>query len=145
MCVCLPQHPWLFIFFSRGHDRQSSDQNFSSRGYDRQSSEQNIRKLNSLQNNGEDDKHAHRFLVVGNIFRLETYMNSLVKVLPYSKMNFEGKIFFTQNWCNITFKYWPLSYSSFIINDHFNSNKCLIIVLGYSILIYHQTEHNINT
>ena len=43
MCACLPQHPWLFIFSSRGHDRQSSDQNFSSRGHDRQSSEQNNR------------------------------------------------------------------------------------------------------
>jgi hypothetical protein len=51
----------LFIFFSRGHDRQSSDQNFSSRGYDRQSSEQNNRKLISLHNNDEDDKHAHGF------------------------------------------------------------------------------------
>jgi hypothetical protein len=50
-CACLPQHPWLFIFSSRGHDRQSSNQNFSSRGYDRQSSEQNNRKLISLHNN----------------------------------------------------------------------------------------------
>jgi hypothetical protein len=40
--------------------------------------------------------------VVGNIFRLETCMNSLVKVSPHSKFNFQGKIFFTQNWCNIT-------------------------------------------
>jgi hypothetical protein len=31
-------------------------------------------------------------------------MNSLVKVPPYSKLNFQGKIFFTQNWCNITLK-----------------------------------------
>jgi hypothetical protein len=45
-----------------------------------------------------------RFLVVGNIFRLQTCMNSLVKVPPYSKLNFQGKIFFTQNWCNITLK-----------------------------------------
>jgi hypothetical protein len=43
-----------------------------------------------------------RFLIVGNIFRLETCMNSLVKVLPYFKLNFQGKYFFTQNWCNIT-------------------------------------------
>jgi hypothetical protein len=28
MCTCLPQHPWLFIFSSQGHDRQSSDENF---------------------------------------------------------------------------------------------------------------------
>ena len=42
-------------------DRQSSDQNFSSRGYDRQSSEQNNRKLISLNNNGEDEKHAQGF------------------------------------------------------------------------------------
>jgi hypothetical protein len=84
---CLPQHPWLFIFSSQGHDRQSS--------------EQNNRKLISLHNNGEDDKCTRicRFLVVGNIFRLETCMNSLVKVPPYFKLNFEGKIFFTQNWC----------------------------------------------
>ena len=30
-------------------------------------------------------------------------MNSLVP--PYSKLNFQGKIFFTQNWCNITLTY----------------------------------------
>jgi hypothetical protein len=27
-------------------------------------------------------------------------MNSLVKVPAYSKLNIEGKNFFTQNWCN---------------------------------------------
>ena len=49
-----------------------------------------------------------RFLIVGNIFRLETCMNSLVKVPPYSKLNFQGKHFFTQNWCNITLNDWWL-------------------------------------
>jgi hypothetical protein len=29
-------------------------------------------------------------------------MNSLVKVPPYSILNFQGKIVFIQNWCNIT-------------------------------------------
>ena len=53
MCACLPLHRWLFIFSSRGHDRQSSDQNLSSRGYHPQSSEQNNRKLISLHNNGK--------------------------------------------------------------------------------------------
>jgi hypothetical protein len=52
---------YLFIFSSRDHDRQSSDQNFSSRGHDRQSSEQNNRQLISLHNNGEFDKHAYGF------------------------------------------------------------------------------------
>ena len=33
-----------------------------SRGHDRQSSEQNNQKLISLHNNGEDDKHAHGFV-----------------------------------------------------------------------------------
>ena len=33
-------------------------------------------------------------------------MNSLVKVPPYSKLNFQGQIFFTQNWCNITLNCW---------------------------------------
>ena len=42
-----------------------------------------------------------RFLIVVSIFRLETCMNSLVKVPPYSKLNFQGNNFFTQNWCNI--------------------------------------------
>ena len=42
-------------------DRQLSNQNFSSRGNDRQSSEQNNRKLISLHNNGENEKHAHGF------------------------------------------------------------------------------------
>jgi hypothetical protein len=46
-----------------------------------------------------------RFLVVGNIFQLETCMRSLVKVPPYSKLNFQGTNFITQNWCNITLKY----------------------------------------
>ena len=45
MCAGLPQYPWLFIFSSRGHDRQSS--------------EQNNWKLICLHNNGEDDKHVH--------------------------------------------------------------------------------------
>jgi len=35
---------------------------FSSRGHDRQSSEQNNRKLISLHNNGEDIKHVHGFV-----------------------------------------------------------------------------------
>jgi hypothetical protein len=61
MCACLPQHPWLLIFSSRGHDRQSSDQNFSSQGHDWQSSEQNNRKLISLHNNGRDNKHDGTF------------------------------------------------------------------------------------
>ena len=42
-------------------DRQSSNQNLSSRRNDRQSSEQSNRKLISLHNNGEDEKHAHGF------------------------------------------------------------------------------------
>jgi hypothetical protein len=63
MCACLPRSASMifFIYSSRGHDRQSSDQSFSSRGHDRQSSEQNNRKLISLHNNGEVDKHAHGF------------------------------------------------------------------------------------
>ena len=36
------------------------------------------------------------------MFRLETCMSSLVKVPPYSKWNFQGKIVFNPNWCNIT-------------------------------------------
>jgi hypothetical protein len=129
MCACVPQHPWLFIFSSRGHDRQSSDQSFSSRGYDWQSSEQNNRKLISLHNNGEDDKHAQRFAdFVGNIFRLETCTNSLVKVPPYSKLNFQGKIFFTQNWCNITLK--DVNFiDSFISNDIWFSNLLYLMLL----------------
>ena len=51
----------IVYLFSRGHDRQSSDQNCSSRGHDRQSSEQNNRKLIILHNNGEDDEHAQGF------------------------------------------------------------------------------------
>ena len=42
-------------------DRQSSYQIFFSRRNDRQSSEQSNRKLISLHNNGEDEKHAHGF------------------------------------------------------------------------------------
>jgi hypothetical protein len=49
----------LHQLWVKNHDRQSSDQNFSSRGHDRQSSEQSHRKLISLHNNSEDDKHAH--------------------------------------------------------------------------------------
>jgi hypothetical protein len=50
------EHTRLFFL-----DQQSSDQNFSSRVDDRQSSEQNNRKLISLHNNDEDEKHAHGF------------------------------------------------------------------------------------
>ena len=60
MCV-LTSASMIVYLFSRDHDRQSSDQNFSSRGHDRKSSEKNNRKLISLHNNGEDDKHAHGF------------------------------------------------------------------------------------
>ena len=42
-------------------DRQSSDQIFFTRYNDRQSSEQNNRKLISLHNNGENEKHTHGF------------------------------------------------------------------------------------
>ena len=45
-----------------------------------------------------------KILDVNPWFRLETCMNSLVKVPPYSKLNFQGKIVFTQNWCNITLR-----------------------------------------
>ena len=44
-------------------DRQSSDQNFFPRGNDWQSSKENNRKLISLHNNGEDEKHAHDFQI----------------------------------------------------------------------------------
>ena len=43
-----------------------------------------------------------RFLVVGNIFRHETCMNGLVKIPPYSKLEFQANMFFTQNRCNNT-------------------------------------------
>ena len=44
-------------------------------------------------------------------------MNSLVKVPPYSKLNFQGEIFFTQNWCNITLRicYMFLLYQKMIL------------------------------
>ena len=42
-------------------DWQSSVQNFFPRGNAWQSSKENNRKLISLHNNGEDEKHAHGF------------------------------------------------------------------------------------
>jgi hypothetical protein len=79
MCACLPQHPWLFIFSSRGHDQQSSDQNFSSWGHDRQSSEQNNRKLIILRRT----INMHMDLQISSCWE-------------------HISLFFTQNWCNIT-------------------------------------------
>jgi hypothetical protein len=76
---------------------------FFTRYSDRQSSEQSNRKLISLHNNGRGRKTCTRIcrlLVAGNMFRLETCMSSLVKVPPYSKWNFQGKIVFNSNWCN---------------------------------------------
>ena len=76
-CVRTSASMIVYLFFTRYNDRQSS--------------EQNNRKLISLHNNGEDEKQCPRicrFLVVGNIFRLETCMNNLVKVPPYSKWIF---------------------------------------------------------
>ena len=67
------------------------------------------------------------FLVAGNIFRLETCMNSLVKVSPYSKLNFQGRIFFTQNWCNIT-----------LISLSHKHQKKLMVFLGDKGWIGHQ-------
>jgi hypothetical protein len=55
-------------------------------------------------------------------------MNGLVKVPPYSKLNFQGKIFFTQNWCNITLNFiQPKTYntadqSRFLCNCHTSMN-----------------------
>jgi hypothetical protein len=43
-------------------------------------------------------------------------MNSLVKVPPYSKLNFQGKNFFTQNWCNITLR---LSITKHVHHDEY--------------------------
>ena len=65
-----------------------------------------------------------RFLVVGIICRLETCMNSLVKVPPYSKLNFQGKIVFTQNWCNIT------------LNQNLFLNKLVVILVCQIPTIY---------
>jgi hypothetical protein len=51
-------------------------------------------------------------IVVGNIFRLETCMNGLVKVPPYSKLNFQGGNFFTQNF----YKLWTVKHIYFVLN-----------------------------
>jgi hypothetical protein len=53
MCACLPQQPWLFIFSSRGHDRQSP--------------EQNNRKLISLHNNGDYTSFGWRHFFPENL------------------------------------------------------------------------------
>jgi hypothetical protein len=98
MCACLPQHPYLFIFSSRGHDRQSSDQNFSSRGYDRQSLEQNNRKLISLHNNGEDDKRAHGFADFSERVQILCYAHIIcITVL-------ENRIICCQIFCDLLLK-----------------------------------------
>jgi hypothetical protein len=49
-------------------------------------------------------------------------MNSLVKVPPYSKLNFQGKIVFTQNWCNISLNY--MTYIMEWFYHHLIENKC---------------------
>jgi hypothetical protein len=49
-------------------------------------------------------RHSLTLVPNGNSFLAKWCMNSLVKVPPYSKLNFQGKHFFTQNWCNITLK-----------------------------------------
>jgi hypothetical protein len=61
-------------------DRQSSDQNFSSRGHDRQSSEQNSRKLISLHNNGEFDK-MHTDLQISSCWEhISTWTNFFLQL-----------------------------------------------------------------
>jgi hypothetical protein len=57
---------------------------------------------------------------------------------------YDHNISFTRDVWNYKRAHYDLMKSK-IINDHFNSNMCLIILLGYSMLIYHPTEHNINT
>jgi hypothetical protein len=145
----------VYLFFTRSWSAIIGSKLFS-RGYDRQSSEQNNRKLISLHNNGEDDKHAHGFAdckdillsealsvlkllsdqnkkswyntilsllkyLKLDIFRLETCMNSLGKVPPYSKLNFQGTNFFTQNWCNITLSFY---FKQFIMIMQINNHGC---------------------
>ena len=58
-----------------------------------------------------------RFLVVVNIFRLETCMNSLVKVSSYSKLNFQGNIIFTQNWWNITLNLFSYNFNIVLLQS----------------------------
>jgi hypothetical protein len=60
VCVLTSASMIVYLFFTRSW-LAIIGPNFSSRGHDRQSSEQNNRKLISLHNNGEDDKHAHGF------------------------------------------------------------------------------------
>jgi hypothetical protein len=60
VCVLTSASMIVYLFFTRSWSAIIGP-NFSSRGYDRQSSEQNNRKLISLHNNDEDDKHAHGF------------------------------------------------------------------------------------
>ena len=52
-------------------------------------------------------------------------MNSLVKVPPYSKLNFPGKIFFTQNWCNITLNHYK-GFTRVCLSCDLESDKNLV-------------------
>jgi hypothetical protein len=60
VCVLTSAYMIVYLFFTRSWSAIIR-QNFSSRGYDRQSTEKNNRKLISLHNNGEVDKHAYGF------------------------------------------------------------------------------------
>ena len=63
-------------------------------------------KLISLHNNGEDEKRAHVYILqISSCWEhISTWnMHELFsKGTTVFQMNFQGKIFFTQNWCNIT-------------------------------------------
>jgi len=61
------------------------------------------------------------------------HINSLVKVPPYSKLNFHGKIFFTQNWCNITLKQRIISLrEAMVFNATFNN---ISVISWWSVLL----------
>jgi hypothetical protein len=60
VCVLTSASMIVYLFFTKSWSAIIGPK-FSSQGYYRQSSEQNNRKLISLHNNGEDDKHAHGF------------------------------------------------------------------------------------
>ena len=79
-------------------------------------------------------------------------MNSLIKVPPYSKLNFQRKIFFTQNWCNITLSNHDnntiknqKSQLHTVINVFDKEHEEIIIKIGVKIQIqYTKGNHPIN-
>jgi hypothetical protein len=136
MCAWLPQHPWLFIFSSRGHLRSAFERIFNVMQLILVKIKWHIKWKYLIPKYLARTINMHTDLQISSCWEhISTWniTNSLVKVPPYSKLNFQEKKFFIQNWCN-----------SCLFHVVWTNFFCAIILMLYRdiyIYIFSSTEH----